>query len=86
MNYQFRDFEIPEYMMAGLLRYIEHGIPPGSFLEAVLENDLKAAVGRADDINMRNIPAYIGYLYNEAPRGCWGSPKIVEAWINQKRG
>ena len=84
MTYKFREFEIPEYMMGGLERYINHGIAPGGFLTAVLENDLKEAVSRADDINMINIPAYVGYLYNEAPSGCYGSPEKVKAWIELK--
>ena len=32
-------------------RYIEHGIPPGHFLTAVIEKDLCGASERADDEN-----------------------------------
>ena len=84
MGYKFRNFEIPDYMMGGLERYINHGIMPGHFLTAVLENDLKEAVSQADDNNMKNIPAYMGYLYNEAPSGCYGSPEKVKAWTKLK--
>ena len=83
--YEFRGFYIPDYMMDGLKRYIEQGIEPGSFLTAVLCNDLNGAVGRADDQNVKNLPAYIGYLYNEAPSPCWGSPEKVKAWMKTKR-
>lgn len=79
--YTFREFEIPDRMMGGLKRYVEHGIEPGSFLMAVLRNDLHDAVGRADDENIRNLPAYVSYLYNEAPSPCWGSPEKVQAWL-----
>lgn len=81
MTYQFRGFEIPDYMMDGLDNYINHKIPPGHFLTAVLCNDLWEAVSRADDENVKNLPAYIGYLYNEAPSGCWGSFEKFEAWL-----
>ena len=78
--YTFREWTIPVRMMAPLLRYVEHGIQPGHFLMAVLCNDLIGAVGRADDENLRNLPAYVGYLYHEMPSVCWGSPEIVRAW------
>ena len=81
--YQFRGFYIPAYMGEGLMRYIEHGIEPGSFLMAVLNNDLAEAIGRADERNMANLPAYVSYLWNEAPSTCWGSSEKVTAWIKQ---
>jgi hypothetical protein len=82
--YQFNQFYIPERMMGGIKRYIEHGIKPGSFLRAVIQNDLREAVGAADDENMANLPAYVAYFYNEAPSDCWGSPENMEAWIERK--
>ena len=82
--YKFRQFYIPERMMGGLLRYINNRIPPGDFLSAVLCNDLREACGMADDENLENIPAYIGYLYNEAPAPCWGSREKVQAWLEAK--
>lgn len=78
--YRFNDFEIPDYMADGITNWIEHGIVPGSFLSAVIRNDLREAVGCADDTNIRNLPAYVGYFYNEAPSQCWGSFEKVEAW------
>lgn len=80
-EYTFRGFTIPDYMMDGLKLYIENRIPPGHFLSAVISNDLAEAVSRADDTNIRNIPAYLGYLYNEAPSGCWGSKEKMNAWL-----
>ena len=71
-------------VMASLQRYIEHHIPTGGFLEAVLSNDLKEAVGRADEDNMRVLPEIVGYLYNEAPGLCWGSPKRVKDWLAKR--
>ena len=81
MPYEFQDFYIDEANLHSLRLYIDRGVPPGSFLAAVLENNLKEAVSRADDRNMHNLPAYVGYLYNEAPMQCWGSPAKVGAWI-----
>ena len=79
--YRFREFYIPARMMEGLKRYIENKVPPGDFLSAVICNDLKEAIGRADDENLRNLPAYVAYLYNEAPSSCWGSKKKMDKWL-----
>ena len=72
-------------MLAALNRYIENGIRPGGFLNAVLCNDLKEAIGRADYINMPLIPSYVNWLYNEAPSACWGSSQKVDSWIAAKQ-
>lgn len=72
---------IPEHMHGGLKRYIENGIEPGSFLMAVLENNLKEAFGCADHINAQKIGDYVRYLYNYSPSPCWGSPEKVAQWI-----
>jgi len=78
--YVYREFYIPVRMMGGLRRWVDDHKLPGGFLQAVLENDLKEACGRADDENMRNLPAYVAWLYNEAPALCWGSKANVWAW------
>lgn len=78
--YTFRQFYIPDRMMPGIRRYIEEGLVPGSFLSAVICNDLREAVGAADDENLVNLPAFVGYFYNEAPTQCWGSADKMKAW------
>ena len=78
------EYHIPDRMMEGLKRWIDHGIKPGSFMLAVLTNDLRGAIERADDENLANLPAYLGYLYNEAPGGCWGSVEKVADWAKKK--
>jgi len=84
-EYQFRGFTIPEHVMCSLCAYIEEHRHVGHFLTAVLQNDLKEAVGRADDHNLANLPAYVGYLYNEAPSSCWGSPEKVKEWLANEK-
>ena len=81
IGYVFRQWYIPERMMGGLERYFESHIAPGDFLTAVLQNDLMEAMGRADDENIANLPAYAGYLYNEAPSGTYGSVENFNNWI-----
>lgn len=74
-------YRIPGHMIDGLLSYIEDRIPQGSFLTAVLENKLVEAAHQADNQNMNALPAYANFLYNYAPRACWGSPEKVKAWL-----
>ena len=62
-------------------RYVNDHIPTGSFLEAVLCNNLKEAIGRADSENLRDIVEIVQYCYWEIPSVCWGSPKEVRAWL-----
>ena len=80
-TYTFRGFTISEHMMGVINRYIKQHIPPGDFLSAVIDNDLREAVARADDENMANLPAFVAYFYNAAPVGCWGSSENRRAWL-----
>jgi hypothetical protein len=76
--------DIPDHMMAGLRRWIDNGVVPGSFLQAVLANDLRDACGQADESNILLLRAYVIFLYNDAPAACWGSPEKMQAWIKHK--
>ena len=69
------------HVVESLALYISDGIPPGGFLMAILTNDLREAVGHADHINLRLIPEYVSYLWNDCPSVCWGSPEKVEGWL-----
>lgn len=72
---------IPDHMHDALRSYLEMGLLPGSFLTAVLENDLKGAFGAADHINASRLKDYVSFLSNFAPSSCWGSPEKVAAWV-----
>lgn len=74
---------IPEHCREGLERYIREGVETGSFLMAVLENDLRRAVECADFVNRQTLPGYVMFLNNYAPSGCWGSPQKVGRWVSQ---
>ena len=72
------------HMADGMRRYIEDGIRPGNFLTALLCNDLMDAARRADEMNHRYLADWAKWVYNYAPRGCFGSKKRFEAWIDMK--
>jgi len=82
--YVWNGFYIRNDMLPAIRRYIEHGMLPGDFLQAVICNDLTEACGRADDENMKNLGAYVAYFYNEVPRVCWGSKERMQAWNAHK--
>lgn len=75
-------YRIPEYMQEHVKGYVEQHIPVGSFLEAVISNNLFEAVGHADKDNLANLPAYVMFFYNEVPSTCWGSFSKYKNWIN----
>lgn len=65
-------------------RYRDHGVLPGSFLQAVLENDLVRAFQQADEDNGRGMAQIVGYCYNHLPGGSWKSPERVREWAAHK--
>lgn len=83
-EFVFNGQRIPERMHGGIMRYVEQGIEPGDFLSAVICNNLRGAVGCADDENIRLLPVYVAYFYNETPSGCWGSPARFYSWMKER--
>lgn len=81
MTYEYQGVAVPARIMEALGRYIDGHIATGSFLRAVLENDLKGALGRADPECRAALHAIVAYLYNEAPGDCWGSKEAVRDWL-----
>jgi hypothetical protein len=75
---------IPERMRGGIVRYIEHGIPPGHFLLAVFSNDLVEACSLADEENLQRLGDYVKLLVNQCPSASYGSGQHVRDWV--KRG
>lgn len=75
----------PKYK-AGMHRFIENGVIPGDFLTAVLSNDLFDAFGRMDGETSGNqLHDLVRWIYNVAPRPCWGSREAVMQWCQKRR-
>lgn len=77
---------VPVHMRAGILRYIEDGQPVGSFLSAVLSNNLHNACALADFENARHLHSIVAWFVNFAPPACWGHDTAREWWIERARG
>ena len=71
---------LPEHMRDGMQLWVERGVDAGSFLMAVLRNDLMGALGKADDVNINQLKAYGMFLYNEVPSDCFGSVEKCRKW------
>ncbi len=74
----------PDRMRGPIVRYLVAGRRPGDFLQAVIRNDLREAVCRADDENQTLLLAWVHLLYMHAPTGSWGSPAALEEWIERR--
>ena len=72
---------IPTRMFGAALRYIVEGVKPGHFLSAVVENDLSAAVARADDENQAALVSWVRFFHNYSPSVCWGSKANMVKWV-----
>jgi hypothetical protein len=75
---------IPPAIKAAIDEHVLNGRTPGNFVQAVLENDLAAAVLKADQTNYLMLGAIVGYCFNTLPYSCWGTKQAVEYW--QKHG
>jgi len=77
------DYEcLPDHMRDAARLYIERGIEPGSFLTAVLANDLLQAIGRADSINRTFLYKYHSFLVT-IPSIAKGSYESVKEWCDE---
>lgn len=74
-------YKVPNHTLDGIRTYVEDRLPPGGFLRAVLSNNLHLACLEADDWNREALPDIVTYLHWEVPSSCWGSPELVEKWL-----
>lgn len=60
--------------------FVAHGIPAGSFVRAVLSNDLIQAAYLADAENRADLAEIALYVLHNTPPACRGSAAKVLAW------
>ena len=71
---------IPVDVRNSIDAWVTRAIPPGSFVTAVLENNLSEAFAHADDWSLDAMHSIVAYVYNEIPSPCWGSAEKMKAW------
>lgn len=79
----YDELGLPPRMWGAVQRYMEHGISPGHFLCAVIDNNLSEAVGRADQENQTVLNKWVMFFYNAVPGRCWKSQANRSVWIEQ---
>jgi len=78
--------KLPEHIRSGAQLYIERGILPETFLQAIIQNDLTESFAlMPDKINMNDLFNIVNFFYNEAPFACWGSKERMKKWIKNRR-
>lgn len=60
---------------------LEHGVQCGGFLEAVLDNDLRTAVARADSRNAHDLALIVRLLISHVP-GVFGHAGSVAKYVS----
>ena len=81
MNMSDKYPKAPVLVLAAIHDYVELRREPGGFAMALLENDLRGAMGRADPMSIRGLFDLVQYCHWEIPGVCWGSPEKVQAWL-----
>ena len=76
---------LPQHIRESTKLYLEHGVIPGGFLQAVICNKLKEAYMKADDINIARMFDIVKFFYNEAPSPAWGSEENMKQWSSLKK-
>ena len=76
---------LPPRIRDAIDNFVWFGTPPGSFVRAVLANDLMDAARRADSASIAVLGLICGYVYNAVPRICHGSREAVDAHIERGR-
>ncbi len=74
------------HMVKGVRNWIEEGkIGADSFLWALITNDFRMVVGKADDINSHLLREWAQFLTWELPSLSWGSVEKAKAWMRAHR-
>jgi hypothetical protein len=72
---------LPVSLRDGMRRYLIEKIAPGDFLTAVLQNDFRGAVLRADELTYLVLPEIARWLHWHAPSESYGSVDKFMEWL-----
>jgi hypothetical protein len=61
-------------------RHLDDDNEADAFCEAIVMNDLEAAIEHGDEANLAALPAIMLWLRHHAPRGSYGSPAALADW------
>jgi hypothetical protein len=75
------DSSVPLHIHSAIVAYVCNRQIPGSFLQAVIKNDLRRAVCLADCDNLPYLKDIVLFFYNYAPSTCYGSAEAMKNWV-----
>jgi hypothetical protein len=78
---------VPKKTFEAIQDWIAKGTHPsqlGSFVRAVLTNDLRTAVGKADEENLAALKEIVGWVYWNVPSGIYGTELALLAYHEHK--
>ncbi len=77
----YSKYDAPVRILDAIWNHAEYHRPCGSFVTAVLENNLMEALGRADGSSKAALFEIVRYVRWEIPGDCHGSVEKVRAWL-----
>lgn len=77
-----REAGVPDHLIEGLAAYAVDRRPTGGYLEAVLSNDLSAALQRADRKSLSGLIPTVHFVVRHLPAECHGSRARVHEWLH----
>ena len=72
-------WEVPQDTRKTIERYLEYGIDPGVFLNALFSDKLTDTFQYADEFNRESIEYCVGFVFWEMPHDAVGSKEKVQA-------
>jgi len=82
----FTRYSVPNHTKYSIENYLLHGLPPGSFMEAVICGELFQAVNCADTENERQLAEITRWFVHKAPWQAWGSVSRMKDWMQDLDG
>jgi hypothetical protein len=77
--------KIPETIKTCIDNYVKYGYSPGHFGEAVLKNDLQAALHYGDLECRKALPDIVAYVNSVVPPEARGTEGIIRMWASVLR-
>lgn len=79
-------YDVPDHTRESLENYFFRGWLPGSFVTAVLTNDLVRACTSCDHVNREYIVDIAKWVLHNAPHGSWGNSDNLQKWAHDVDG
>lgn len=82
MGREYNFEQLPSSVASSMREYVLRGVPPGegSFLEALLCNNLEELYKRSDDKNCWTLFDTVNWCHDNLPAQAWGSAEKAAAW------